>query len=127
MPNDECRLTYSEGNEIRRNAEKPYVKAEILFLLMGLVCIGALGCSELLDEHFHIHNHDELDDLLDSGTVPPELHEYLLHKEREQFLLLPAAFIINLIISALTLSVMGEIEAKKALKEANRKRGDADE
>lgn len=127
MPNDECRLTYSEGNEIRRNAEKPYVKAEIIFLLMCLICIGALGCSELLDEHFHTHDHDELDDLLDSGTIPPELHEYLLHKEKGLSTMLAMAFIISLILSALTLGIIGEIEAKKAMREANRKKGDADE
>ena len=127
MPNDECRLTYSEGNEIRKNAEKPYLKAEIIFLLMGLICIGALGCSELLDEHFHTQDHDELDDLLDSGTVPPELHEYLLHKERELWIMPPLAFIISLILSALTLNVIGEVEGKKAIREANRKKGDTDE
>ena len=127
MPNDGCRLTYSEGSEIKKDAAKPYLKAEMIFLLMGLICIGALGCSELLDEHFHTQDHDELDNLLDSGMVPPELYEYLLHKEKEQFLLLPAAFIISLIISALTLNVIGEVEGKKAMREANRKKGGADE
>lgn len=82
MPNDECRLTYAEGNEIKKDAQKPYTRAAMMFLIMGLIAEAVLFGYLALDDYCHISDHDELDDLLDGGVITPELHEYLLHKER---------------------------------------------
>lgn len=127
MPNDECRLTYSEGNKIKKDAAKPYAKAALALLLMGI--IGGtlfLGYAEL-DDRYHISDHDELDDLLDGGTISPELHEYLLHMVKDDKVLGGANIMISLIIAAWVMAMVGGIEAEKALAEANRKKGDADE
>lgn len=127
MPNDECRLTYSEGNKIKKDAAKPYTKAALALLLMGIIG-GALflGYAEL-DDRYHISDHDELDDLLDGGTISPELHEYLLHMEKDNKVLGEANIMVCIIIAAWIMMMVGGIEAEKALAEANRRKGDADE
>ena len=127
MPNDGCRLTYSEGSEIKKDAVKPYAKAALALLLMGIIG-GALllGYAEL-DDRYHISDHDELDDLLDGGTISPELHEYLLHMVNDDRSMGGANIMISLIIAAWVMMIVGGIEAEKALAEANRRKGDADE
>lgn len=117
----ECRLTYKEGREINKKAQKPYLDRAVLLFGFGVAvfvtCLVMNWVISLVGAP-----HPSLDMLLINGDITQGLHDYMVAEIKKSSVLTGAIFTMIFIAGSFTMTLIGEIEGKKALEAENKKR-----
>lgn len=121
MKEDECRLTYMEGKKIEKDVYAPYSKKADLIIAFGFVffiIVAGLTLLSMNTNHFAADT-DDLDELLASGEISEGFYEYERKSIEAQSMMFGLAFFLMTVTAGLAIGMIGDIERKKALREAN--------